>query len=278
MKVLIATPVYGDTVSSGYHSSILETIGLFAREFPHIEFVHAVRSTSFFPQVRNILASDVLNDETYTHLLLIDPDMGFSPALIAKMLAFGKPVVGAIYPEKKRDYDSFRRALVAGATAVSAELSAMEYVYGGDALVTTRGRDGRDEITVVDGFVRVKRAGTGILLVAREALARIRDQMSHLWKPEPEEWVRDIGLKTGGYLQCFSVETGADGLEIGSDVAFSRRWVDVCGGEIWSCVDEAIIRTGGENYVGHFLTQLMAQATEGRMVVNGTDTFGVVEA
>ena len=81
MKVLIATPVYGDTVSSGYHSSILETIGFFAREFPHIEFVHQVRSTSFFPHVRNILASDVLNDASYTHLLLIDPDIGFSPSL-----------------------------------------------------------------------------------------------------------------------------------------------------------------------------------------------------
>ena len=135
MKVLIATPVYGDTVSSGYHSSILDTIGFFAREFPHIEFVHAVRSTSFFPQVRNILASDVLDDPSFTHLLLIDPDMGFGPALVAKMLALGQPVVSAIYPEKKRDFDGFRRVLQGGAKPVQAELASMEYVYDGDALV-----------------------------------------------------------------------------------------------------------------------------------------------
>ncbi len=274
MKVLIATPVYGDTVSSGYHSSILETIGFFAREFPHIEFVHQVRSTSFFPQVRNILASDVLGDASFTHLLLIDPDMGFGPALVAKMLALGKPVVGAIYPEKKRDFDSFRRALNAGAVPIQAELASMDYVYAGDALVTTRGRDGVETIEVIDGFVRVKRAGTGLLLVAREALEVLRDKVPGLWVGHAAQWLVDLGLKGQGYLQCFAVETGADGIEVGSDVAFSRRWVEGCGGEIWSCVDEPVVRTGTENYVGHFLTRLHAVAAEQRLVIEETSTAG----
>ena len=77
----------------------------------------------------------------------------------------------------------------------------------------------------------------------------------------------DLGLKASGYLQCFAVETGADGLEVGSDVAFSRRWVEDCGGEIWSCVDEAVVRTGTENYVGHFLARLHAVAESQRVVI-----------
>ncbi len=267
MKVVIATPVYGDTVSSGYHASILETIGFFAREFPHIEFVHRVRSTSFFPQVRNVLASEVLHDPSMTHLLLVDPDMGFGPALIAKMLAFGKPVVGAIYPEKKRSYDRFRQIVNTGVGVVQAEVAALDYVHAGDALVRRPGRDGRDEIEVVDGFVRVTRAGTGLLLVAREALETLRERLPALWKAEPEDWVRGIGLEEGGFLQCFSVETGVDGLEVGSDVAFSRRWVEGCGGEIWSCVDEAVVRSGTDTYIGHFLSRLQAEATVDRFVV-----------
>lgn len=274
MKVLIATPVYGDTVSSAYHTSIIETMGFFAREFPHIEFVHQVRSTSFFPHVRNILASDVLNDASYTHLLLVDPDMGFSPSLIAKMLALGKPVVGAIYPEKKRNFDALRDVLARGGTAVQGEIASLGYVHDGEALVTTTGGDGRATLEVVDGFVRVTRAGTGLLLVAREALETMRAKVPGLWIETPAAWLVALGLTSGGYIQCFAVESGADGLEVGSDVAFSRRWVEGCGGEIWSCVDEGVMRVGAENYVGHFLTRLNATASPECILVIETTSGG----
>lgn len=274
MKVLIATPVYGDTVSSAYHTSIIETIGYFAREFPHIEFVHQVRSTSFFPHVRNILASDVLNDPSYTHLLLVDPDMGFSPSLVAKMLAYGKPVVGAIYPEKKRNFDALRQILATGAQPVHGEIASLGYVHDGEALITSTGADGRPTLDVVDGFVRVRRAGTGLLLVAREALETLKRTIDGLWIETPAAWLVALGLTSGGYLQCFAVESGNDGLEVGSDVAFSRRWVEGCGGEIWSCVDEAIMRVGAENYVGHFLTRLHATATPERVLVIETTGSG----
>lgn len=267
MKVMIATPVYGDTVSSGYHTSILDTIGFFAREFPHIEFAHQVRSTSFFPQVRNVVASEVLNDPSYTHLLLVDQDIAFRPDLIAKMLAFGRPVVSAIYPEKRRDYDRFRAAVRGGATPLEAELGSGDYVYGGDAVVTTPGAGGVQTIDVVDGFVRVTRAGTGLLLIARSALETMRERLADLWIPEPAEWVASLGLRSGGYFQCFSVETGSNGIEVGSDVAFSRRWVEGCGGEIWSCVDEAIVRTGVENFLGHYYSRLEERAGDKHIIL-----------
>jgi hypothetical protein len=272
MKVLIATPVYGDTISTGCHLSILETIGFFAREFPHIEFQSRVLSTSFFPHARNALVSQFLNDESYSHLLFVDSDMGFTPELVAKMLAFGKPVVGAIYPEKSRSFDAFRRLLQSDSNTMRAQLASVDYVYGGDALVTTKGRDGVEEIEVIDGFVRVTRAGTGILLVAREAAEKIRDRFPELWTAEPTDWVRSTGHMSGGLLQCFAVIPSDDGVEIGADIAFSKRWVEGCGGEIWSCVDEAIIRTGSENYVGQFLGHLKVTETSERRVVERKST------
>ncbi len=267
MKVLIATPVYGDTISTGCHLSIIETIGFFAREFPHIEFVSEVLSTSFFPHARNALVSNFVNDPSYTHILFVDSDMGFTPELVAKMLAFGQPVVGAIYPEKARSFDTFRRLLQEDGNTMRAQLGSVDYVYGGDAVITNRTRDGREEIEVVDGFVRVNRAGTGILLISREAIERIRARYPELWTAEPSEWVKTTGHRGGGLLQCFAVIPSADGVEIGADIAFSRRWVEGCGGEIWSCVDEAIIRTGSENYVGQFLAHLRATETADRRVV-----------
>ncbi|MCE1236212.1 MAG: hypothetical protein LWW93_07615 [Hyphomicrobiales bacterium] len=268
MKVIIATPVYGETISTGTHVSVLDAIRFFAREFPHIGFTTHVLSTSFFPMARNVLASLFLAEADATHLLFVDPDMSFSPELVAKMLAFGKPVVGAIYPDKAADFDAFRRAMQRSSNTLQGQLQSVRYVYDGDAIVGRVGKDGKREVDVVDGFVRVTRAGAGLLLIAREAFETIQARMPEMWIPEPKEWLRTMGLSEGcGYIQCFDMVPGEDGSHTGSDIAFSDRWVKGCGGEIWSCVDEAIIRIGAHNYVGHYLTHLQANAGD-QMVLN----------
>lgn len=271
MRVTIATPVYGETMSTGCHISIIDTLRFFGREFPHIGFSTRVLSTSFFPTARNVLASNFLADPTATHLLFVDSDMSFSPELVAKMLAFGKPVVGAIYPEKPADFDAFRRSIGRTSSPLHAQMAAVSYVYGGDAILGREGRDGKREIEVIDGFVRVRRAGTGIVMIAREALETIREKMPDLWVATPSEWLYGIGLsREAGYIQCFDVVPQRDGTQIGSDVAFSDRWVQGCGGEIWSCVDEAIVRSGADNFVGHYLTHLQSKTDEGRVIVTST--------
>ncbi|NLH83287.1 MAG: hypothetical protein GX458_20975, partial [Phyllobacteriaceae bacterium] len=226
MKVIIATPVYGETISTGCHVSVLDAIRFFAREFPHIGFTTHVLSTSFFPMARNVLASLFLAESDATHLLFVDPDMSFSPELVAKMLAFGKPVVGAIYPDKGVDFEAFRTAMQRSTNALQGQLQSVRYVYDGDAIVGRKGKDGKTEIDVVDGFVRVTRAGTGLLLIAREAFETIQTKMPEMWIPEPKEWLRKMGLGEGsGYIQCFDMVPGEDGSHTGSDIAFSDRWV-----------------------------------------------------
>lgn len=267
MKVIIATPVYGETISTGCHVSILDTIRFFAREFPHIGFTTHVLSTSFFPMARNVLSSIFLSEADATHILFVDPDMSFAPELVAKMLAFGKPVVGAIYPEKAIDFEAFRRAMKRSPNTLHGQLQSVRYVYDGDAIVGRTGKDGKKEIEVVDGFVRVTRVGTGLLLVAREAFETLKARMPELWIPEPKDWLKKMGLADGvGYIQCFDMVPGEDGSHTGSDVAFSDRWVKGCGGEIWACVDEAIIRIGAQNYVGHFLTHVQANCGDTRVI------------
>ena len=271
MKVIIATPVYGDTISTGCHVSILDAIRFFAREFPHIVFTTHVLSTSFFPMARNVLTSNFLADTSATHILFVDPDMSFSPELVAKMLAFGKPVVGVVYPEKAADFEAFRAAIRRSPNTLQAQMQSVRYVFDGDAIVGRTAKDGKKEIEVVDGFVRVTRAGTGMLLVAREAFDRMRERMPELWVAEPQDWLVKMGLAAGaGYLQCFDMVPGDDGSHTGSDVAFSDRWVKGCGGEIWSCVDEAIIRLGAQNYVGHFLTHVQANCDDMRVIAVST--------
>jgi len=255
MKILLGTPAHGGMVCLGYHQSVLETLAAFQKDFPGIHFEHRSIVCSVLPLARNILASMMLNDPSFTHLLFIDSDMGFAPSLIAKMLAFQKPVVGVVCPVKKFNYDWFHASANTHSNPAIARILANDYIGGQGALITTTSADGKRQTQLVDGFVKVSYAGTGILLVSRDALLTMKEKFPELWVENPGERYRQFGLE-GGVLQVFESVQGPDGLFLGEDISFCRRWIDRCGGEIWSCVDEAIIHIGTENFIGQYLLKM----------------------
>ena len=255
MKILLGTPAHGGMVCLGYHESVLRTLATFRNEFPGIQFENRSIVCSVLPLARNILASMVLNDPSFTHLLFIDSDMGFSPSLIAKMIAQQKPVVGAVCPQKKFNYDWFHASAKTHPNPAVARILANDYVGGQGAIMTTPGPDGKRQTQMVEGFVRVSYAGTGIMLIHRSVFETMKEKFPELWVANPGERHKQFGLE-GGVLQCFDVVQGPDGLFPGEDLAFCRRWVDVCGGEIWSCIDEAIAHIGQENFVGQYLLKM----------------------
>jgi hypothetical protein len=255
MKILLGTPVHGGMVCLGYHETILRTLAFFAKEYPGIGFETRSIVSSVLPFARNILASMTLNDTSFSHLLFVDSDMGFSPALIAKMIALQKPVVGCICPKKSFNYEWFHASAATHDDPMIARLLANDYIGGQGAVIAQTGPNGERSARLVDGFVRVQYAGTGILLVHRDVLAAIKARFPELWVENPGEKYRSFGLE-GGVLQCFDSMQGPDGLFPGEDIAFCRRWVEGCGGEIWASVDEAIVHIGQENFVGQYLLKL----------------------
>jgi hypothetical protein len=255
MKILLGTPVHGGMVCLGYHETILRMLAFFGKEYPGIGFETRSIVSSVLPFARNILASMVLNDTSFSHLLFVDSDMGFSPALIAKMIAFQKPVVGCICPKKSFNYDWFHASAATYDNPMIARLLANDYIGGQGAVIAETGPNGQRSARLVDGFVRVQYAGTGILLVHRDVFAAIKARFPELWVENPGEKYRSFGLE-GGVLQCFDSIQGADGLFPGEDIAFCRRWVEGCGGEIWASVDETIVHIGQENFVGQYLLKL----------------------
>lgn len=276
MKVLIATPAYGGTVHTSYHESVLRTVQFFADEFPGIRFESKIISISLLAAARNVFASIVLNDPSYTHLLFIDADMGFAPSLIAKMLAFRKPVVGIVAPAKRMDHEAFYRARSSCGSGVAARLIANEYVAGDGALIGKRNADGSEEVDIVDGFSRVTYTGTGIMLIERKVLEAMRDRFNDLWMPNPPDRVRGFGLRTGGFFQCFEPLRDKDGLALGEDVSFCIRWVNDCQGEIWANVDEGIAHMGSEAYAGQYLAKLKSRPSLKINMISSSENVSIV--
>ena len=98
MKILIGTPAAGEMVTTTYCESLFWLFDHFRTNHPDIRLDHKFTSLALLPYMRNFFASRVLNDPTFTHLLFIDSDMGFSPTMVEHMIALDKPVVGCIYP------------------------------------------------------------------------------------------------------------------------------------------------------------------------------------
>ena len=48
-----------------------------------------------------------MQDDSFTHLLFVDADMGFAPSLIEHMIAADKPMVGAMSPFRKLELEKF---------------------------------------------------------------------------------------------------------------------------------------------------------------------------
>jgi hypothetical protein len=258
LKILLATPAHGGQVCVGYHESVVNTLNFFNAEYPGIEIENRLLSLSILTLARNIFASIVLNDDSYTHLLFVDSDMAFSPALIAKMLAFRKPVVGVIAPRRRFDYASYFGLGRNLDNALTSKLLAAEYI-GTGSIIRSKKPNGESTYEIKDGFIQTRGVGTGILLVERDVFVKIRERFPEQWVPSPGKHVEGTGL-TGGLLHCFDAEKGEDGLYPGEDVAFCRRWVDGCGGEVWANVDEIIVHIGSENFVGQYLFKLQHEA------------------
>lgn len=260
MKIMIATPAYGGEVTTTYCDALLWLLDHFRENHPQIRLQHKFLSLSVLPFMRNLFASLVMQDESYTHLLFIDADMGFAPSLIEQMIAADKPVVGSMAPHRKFDYAKFYELHGQIPDPTIARLVAMDYVNAGSIdFASGAARPGEvrstDDIVTHGACIRVRKTGAGVLLIKREVFEALKNRYPELWCEAIADTYGNFGL-TRGVLQCFEPMPNEHGLYGGEDAAFCRRWIEGCGGEIWSVVTETIVHVGTEKYVGNFLTKL----------------------
>lgn len=161
-----------------------------------------------------------------THLLFIDADIGFEPDQVFRLIDFGAEVAAAVYPLKKIQWDRVRELAAAGTKRL--ESAALSYVF---QLKTPP--------VIRDNFVQANYAGTGFLLVRRQAW----DAMARHY---PELNCGSEGFHYG-FFECL-VE-GEKGGFLPEDYSFCRRWTGM-GGEIWADLRSRLDHVGSTLYVG----------------------------
>jgi len=235
--LFVGTPCFGGQVSSLYTSSMLALQN--ACKEARIGFsVCLLGGDALITRARNTIVTQFLDMPAATHLLFIDADIGFTPEAALRLLRSGYPVAAGVYPAKTLNWAEIARR--ASDPKCPLPESALQYVvdFGPP-----------EELRYEEGFCRVRYAGTGFLLIAREALLRLEQAHPELrytgvhLSPDPQ------AHSSHRYAFFDGLIAPEAGIYLSEDYTFCRRWREL-GGEIWVDTESRLSHTGSITLTG----------------------------
>src|SRR5215475_6638823 len=159
IQLVIATPCFGGQVASIYASSIFALQSALRAKSNVGLKVHMRDGDALITRARANLVTLFLDNPAATHLLFVDADIGFAPEQVFRLIETGAEVVAGVYPIKRVNWDKAQRAMQAGRPNLAA--ASLDYVLE---------VSDPDRVLVVNGFTRVRYAGTGFLMIRRHVL------------------------------------------------------------------------------------------------------------
>jgi len=211
MKILIATPAYGGLVYSQYTESLIYTC--FMLKMMNVEFEIKYINNQIVTRARNMCSSVFLEDESYTHMLFIDADVVWNPIEVQKLIMHNKECVIGVYPNKCYKWEGEK--LILEPSSVLGEM--------------------------IDGskLRRVKYGATGFMLLARNALERIKEKVETFYLPGSN----GEQIKLYNFFDCKVVNNDY----LTEDYYFSHLFNE-SGGEIYADMTISLRHMGTHEY------------------------------
>ena len=250
IHLVVATPCFGGQVSTIYASSIF-ALQQAVQSLSNVKLkVHLRDGDALITRARANLVTLFLDDPSATHLLFVDADIGFTPAQVFRLIETGADVVAGCYPIKRVNWDKAQRAMASGSANLAS--ASLDYVLE---------LDNPDHVRVVNGFTRVRYAGTGFLMIRRHVLERMCAHPAYA----PLQFHREHSLdELAGSKNRFAlfecmIDPANDGTYLSEDFAFCKRWTDI-GGEIWADLESRLDHVGPSVFHGEVASQFAAAA------------------
>jgi len=249
IHLVVATPCFGGQVSSIYASSIFQ-LQRAVRSLSNMDLKIELRDgDALITRARANLMTLFLDNPAATHLLFVDADIGFTPDQVFRLIESGADVVAGVYPIKRVNWDKAKRAIDGKRPNVPA--AALDYVLE---------INDPDHVAVVNGFTRVRYAGTGFLMIRRHVFEKMCAHPAYA----PLQFFREHSLDSlAGSPNRFALFEcmidPATGTYLSEDFAFCKRWTDI-GGEIWADLQSRLDHVGPSVYRGEIASQFAAPA------------------
>jgi hypothetical protein len=246
VNLVVATPCFGGQISVLYAASLFKLQKL-VQNYRDLNLKVLFKDgDALITRARASLISQFLDDPTATHLLFVDADIGFEPEQVLRLIACGAEMCAAIYPIKRIDWDKVKSAMAKARPNPAA--AALQYVFEVD-----------DPQTVVErsGFVKVRYAGTGFLMIRRSALEAMCARHPQLRYTRDHSV--DAATPSSNRFALFECMIADDGTYLSEDFAFCKRWIDM-GGEIWADLNSKLNHIGPMAFHGDLSSQFAARA------------------
>ena len=245
-RFFIATPCYGGQLNEPYFRSVIKMMTFFNGHQIPLAF-GTIANESLVTRARNVLVAYFLASD-YTHLMFIDADIEFQTEDILKLYAHKKDVVVGAYPKKGVAWDKIRANLTDPANK-SKELSDRDMAsFGSDYAINFKFVDKETKtIGVENGLIKLHDAGTGFMMISREAILKMIKAYPEL-KYNNDVNIANADLKDHFYALFDTMIDPIDRRYLSEDYTFCRRWQEI-GGDVW--LDPSI----SLNHYGHFCFQ-----------------------
>lgn len=245
-KFFIATPCYGGQLNEPYFRSVIKMMTFFNGHQIPLAF-GTIANESLVTRARNVLVAYFLASD-YTHLMFVDADIEFQTEDILKLYAHKKDVVVGAYPKKGVAWDKIRANLTDPANK-GKELSDRDMAsFGSDYAINFKFVDKETKtIGVENGLIKLHDAGTGFMMISREAILKMIKAYPEL-KYNNDVNINNADLKDHFYALFDTMIDPVDRRYLSEDYTFCRRWQEI-GGDVW--LDPSI----SLNHYGHFCFQ-----------------------
>ncbi|WP_213770175.1 hypothetical protein [Bradyrhizobium sp. dw_78] len=245
IHLVVATPCFGSQVSSIYAKSIFALQGAI-RSKSNIDMKVLLRDgDALITRARANLMTQFLDDPEATHFLFVDADIGFQPEQVFRLIESGADVVAAVYPIKRVNWDKARRAVENKRPNIAP--AALDYVLE---------LDNPDHVAVVNGFTRVRYAGTGFLMIRRQVFEKMCTAYASL-QFFREHSLDDLAGSPNRFALFECMIDPGSGTYLSEDFAFCKRWTDI-GGEIWADLESRLDHVGPSVFHGDVSSQFAA--------------------
>jgi len=246
VNLVVATPCFGGQISVLYAASLFKLQQAIRRYSGLTLKVLIKDGDALITRARASLLSQFLEDDAATHLLFLDADIGFEPEQVLRLIESGADMCAAVYPVKRIDWDRMRRSIEAANPDPAA--AALRYVFE---------VDNPNAVIERAGFVKVRYAGTGFLMIRRGALEAMCTRHPELQYKRDHSV--DDGVASDKRFALFESMIAEDGTYLSEDFAFCKRWTDM-GGEIWADLRSALSHVGPMTFRGNLSSQFAGAA------------------
>lgn len=249
MHLFVAIPTHSGSIEVECLLSIFRLQDHVLRRFPGARVSLSTVVGAPIHIARNVLAARFTQDQSATHLLFVDDDMGFEPVLVDRLIAEDQPVVAAICPSRSLDVERLRTILREGVDRETATSVAARFVAAGNLVHC----DGKFDPNA-NGFIEMNSIGTGVMLIQRAVFDRIAAHYPSLTYPADSQRYSAFGLSMP-VLEAFNPLMDDGGVLHSEDISFCHRWRST-GGQIWASIDDVVTHVGRLAVRGRFRDQL----------------------